>query len=113
MMTALKIIVIFLGLLIAAGVAVIGLKLIEKNDELAELGTEENAEAEPVAISPGRDMPTVRGLGLPAGSSVRRMMIDDRRLVLEVAVPDGGGRILILDLGDGGLVADLGLEDAR
>ena len=34
------------------------------------------------------------------------------RLILVVAVPDAGERIVIVDLRNGGMVADIGLEGA-
>ena len=45
MITYLKIIVIVLGVMIAAGLVVIGLKLVEKGNELAELTSEDDAAA--------------------------------------------------------------------
>ena len=41
MITYLKIIVIVLGVMIAAGLVVIGIKLVEKSDELAELSEDD------------------------------------------------------------------------
>ena len=45
MITYLKIIVIVLGVMIAAGLVVIGIKLVEKSSELAELTGDEGADA--------------------------------------------------------------------
>ena len=104
MITYLKIVVIVLGVMIAAGVAVIGVKLAEKNDELAE----RSSDAEEAAAAPVR-----RGLGLPAGAQVRRMAVGEGRLVLAVAVPDAGERIVIVDLRDGRMVAAIALEGPR
>ena len=114
MITYLKIIVIVLGVMIAAGLVVIGIKLVEKGGELAELTSDDGGEsgsdpdthpeAMPTAI------PTPGDLGLPAGSQVRRMSAAGHRLILVVAVPDEGERIVIVDLRNGGMVADIGLE---
>ncbi len=109
MITYLKIVVIVLGVLIAAGVAVIGVKLAEKNDELAERGGDAAADAAPEAVA----TPARRGLGLPAGAQVRRMAVGEGRLVLAVAVPGAGERIVIVDLRDGRMVAAIALEGAR
>lgn len=109
MITYLKIVVIVLGVLIAAGVAVIGVKLAEKNDELAERGGDAAADAAPEAAT----APARRGLGLPAGAQVRRMAVGEGRLVLAVAVPGAGERIVIVDLRDGRMVAEIALEGAR
>ena len=117
MITYLKIIVIVLGVMIAAGLVVIGLKLVEKGGELAELSEDEaktatddwGADALSGANAP---LPTPGDLGLPAGSQVRRMTAASHRLILVVAVPDAGERIVIVDLRNGGMVANIGLEGA-
>ena len=57
--------------------------------------------------------PARRGLGLPAGAQVRRMAVGEGRLVLAVAVPGAGERIVIVDLRDGRMVAAIALEGAR
>ena len=114
MITYLKIIVIVLGVMIAAGLVVIGLKLVEKGNELAELTGDEDAaatdEADAGAMPAATALPAPGDLGLPAGSQVRRMTAAGHRLILVVAVPDEGERIVIVDLRSGGTVADIGLE---
>ena len=115
MITYLKIIVIVLGVMIAAGLVVIGIKLVEKSGELAELSEDDGetvtddwgASALSEATAP---LPTPGDLGLPAGSQVRRMTAAGHRLILVVAVPDAGERIVIVDLRNGGMVASIGLE---
>lgn len=115
MITYLKIIVIVLGVMIAAGLAVIGIKLAEKGGELAELTSDDDAAATdetaagavPEAAAP---LPALGDLGLPAGSQVRRMTTAGHRLILVVAVPEAGERIVIVDLQGGGVVANIGLE---
>ena len=117
MITYLKIIVIVLGVMIAAGLVVIGLKLVEKGNELAELTGDEDAaatdEADAAAMPAATALPAPRDLGLPAGSQVRRMTAAGHRLILVVAVPDAGERIVIVDLRSGGMVANIGLEGTR
>ena len=114
MITYLKIIVIVLGVMIAAGLVVIGLKLVEKGNELAELTGDEDAaatdEADAGAMPAATALPAPGDLGLPAGSQVRRMTAAGHRLILVVAVPDEGERIVIVDLRSGGTVANIGLE---
>ena len=115
MITYLKIIVIVLGVMIAAGLVVIGIKLVEKSGELAELSEDDSetaaddwgASALSEASAP---VPTPADLGMPAGSQVRRMTAAGHRLILVVAVPDQGERIVIVDLRNGGTVANIGLE---
>ena len=110
MITYLKIIVIVLGVMIAAGLVVIGIKLVQKGDELAELG-EDGGEAGADAVThDAATPPAVGDLGLPAGAEVRRMTTADHRLILVVAVPEAGERIVIVDLRDGRTIATIGLE---
>ena len=114
MITYLKIIVIVLGVMIAAGLVVIGIKLVEKSDELGQLdsGAGETGEAD-AGTAPEAVAPPARGdLGLPAGSEVRRMTAAEQRLILVVAVPDAGERIVIIDLRDGRTIATIGIEGA-
>ena len=116
MITYLKIIVIVLGVMIAAGLVVIGIKLVEKGDELAELTSEDDEAGADDALSDtwpeATALPALGDLGLPAGSQVRRMTAAGHRLILVVAVPDAGERIVIVDLRSGGTVANIGLEGA-
>ena len=114
MITYLKIIVIVLGLMIAAGVAVIGVKLAEKNDELAALTSAESESSSGIARSEAAAplAPALGDLGLPAGSRVQRMTTADHRLILVIAVPEGGERIAIVDLRNGRAIADIGIEGA-
>ena len=119
MITYLKIIVIVLGVMIAAGLVVIGIKLVEKSGELAELTGDEDTATTGEAFTDDADLgtlpeaaalPALGDLGLPAGSQVRRMTAAGHRLILVVAVPDAGERIVIVDLRSGGMVANIGLE---
>ena len=111
MITYLKIIVIVLGVMIAAGLVVIGIKLAEKSEDLAELSQEE---AEAVPAPEAATSPPVPGdLGLPAGAQVRRMTTADHRLILVIAVPEAGERIVIVDLRNGRTIADIALEGTR
>lgn len=117
MITYLKIIVIVLGVMIAAGLVVIGLKLVEKGNELAELTSDDDDamatdQADAGAMPAATALPAPGDLGLPAGSQVRRMTAAGHRLILVVAVPDAGERIVIVDLRNGGMVANIGLEGA-
>ena len=116
MITYLKIIVIVLGVMIAAGLVVIGLKLVEKGSELAEMTSDDEGavpeRADAGVVPEAAALPALGDLGLPAGSQVRRMTAAGHRLILVVAVPDAGERIVIVDLRSGGMVADIGLEGA-
>ena len=112
MITYLKIIVIVLGVMIAAGLVVIGIKLVEKSNDLAELGRDGGEAGAETAPTETAAPPWRADLGLPAGAQVRRMTAADHRLVLVVAVPEAGERIVILDLRDGSTIAEVGLEGA-
>jgi hypothetical protein len=112
MITYLKIIVIVLGVMIAAGLVVIGIKLVEKSNDLAELGKDGGEAGAETAHTDTAAPPAPGDLGLPAGAQVRRMTAADHRLILVVAVPEAGERIVILDLRDGSTIAEVGLEGA-
>ena len=112
MITYLKIIVIVLGVMIAAGLVVIGIKLVEKGDELAELGEDDGAASGGTLLEAAPQPPALGDLGLPAGAQVRRMTTAEHRLILVIAVPEGGERIVIVDLRGGRTIANIGLEGA-
>ena len=65
MITYLKIIVIVLGVMIAAGLVVIGIKLVEKSGELAELTGDEGADATGEAATGEADAPCRRRRRFP------------------------------------------------
>lgn len=112
MITYLKIIVIVLGVMIAAGLVVIGIKLVEKSEELAELSADEGEDEALPAPAPeaAAEPPALGDLRLPAGTQVRRRTAADHRFILVVAVPEGGERIVIVDLRSGRAVASIALE---
>ncbi|MGE0724405.1 MAG: DUF6476 family protein [Alphaproteobacteria bacterium] len=80
-MQALKALVILMGILIVAGIAVIGFTIA-------------NRLATPPAGAPDFGE---RALGLPAGTTILSATPGDGRLILLVRLPDGANRVVIVD----------------
>ncbi len=96
-MQALKALVIVLGVMIVAGIAVIGVTIYHRAT---------NPVNRPV---PGPGFGKM-ALELPAGSRVVEMVAEDDRLILRLRLADGGRRILILDMATG---KRLGIFESR
>ena len=102
MQQALKFLVIFMGVLIFAGLAVIALTLVTKVDDEGAGGDMETA------ADSGFGTVTA---GLPPGSRVVDMETAGDRLVLNVRLPDGTERILVLDLATGRITGTVHVGD--
>ncbi len=110
-MQALKALVIVLGVVIVAGIAVIGVTIYQR------------AMAPADSPGPGSTEPAVRtGLGpgfgkvaldLPAGSRIVEMMAEDDRLILRLRLADGGRQILILDMATGKRIGTFELREGE
>ncbi len=98
-MQALKALVIVLGVMIVAGIAVIGMTIYHRATNL--VNSPEPRPAEPAVrtgLGPGVGK---MALELPAGSRVVEMTAEGDRLILRLRLADGGRRILILDMATG------------
>ena len=84
-MQALKALVILMGILIVAGIAVIGFTISQRL-------------AKPATGLP--DLGEVT-LGQPAGTTILSAIPGDGRLAVSVRLPDGATRIVIIDLATG------------
>lgn len=104
MQRTLKFLVIFMGILILAALAVIIATVASRmsGEEGAPRAKGQAAGAPPEPVA----------LGLPEGSSVAEMQATDDRLVLRVRLPEGGERIVILDLESGALLGTVDLGGA-
>lgn len=108
-MKALKALVIILGVMIVAGIAVIGVTIYHRATNLVN---------SPV---PGSTEPAVRtgfgpgfgrvALDLPPGSRVVEMTAEGDRLILRLRLADGGRQILILDMATGKRLGTFELRD--
>lgn len=101
MQQALKFLVIFMGVLIFAGLAIVVVTLATRN------GNEDTADVSDAAADAG--FGTVEA-GLPPGSRVVDMATEGDRLVLHVRLPDGGEQILVLDLATGRVLGTIDVD---
>lgn len=106
-MKALKTLVIVLGALILAGVAVIGVTLYNRAAIQGGPGGDRPAA---VPRSPA-DRVTAGSLGLPAGSRIRGIAAAGSRVVVHVELPGGTEQLLLLDPTTGQVVGRLGVSE--
>lgn len=119
-MQLLKVVVIAMGTLIAAGIGVIVYTLIERGAEQFAGPAQGNAPGAAPASAAPSGAGSVRTpsfgearLGLPAGSRVEQMVVSGDRLVVSVLVPGEGERIVVIDLSSGRPLGSVALEGAR
>ncbi|MHA1114488.1 MAG: DUF6476 family protein [Alphaproteobacteria bacterium] len=94
-MQALKFLVIGMGVLIFAGLAVIVVTLASRNNDTGD--------APPLVA---------HDIALPAGAELRDATLSEGRLVLRLAMPGGAARVLVYDLDDGRPVGRFDLRPA-
>ncbi len=102
-MQALKTLVIVLGVVIVAGIAVIGVTIYHRatNPVNSPVPDSPKPAAKP-ATEPGFGPGFGRVvLELPPGSRVVEMTAEDDRLILRLRLADGGRQIIILDMATG------------
>jgi hypothetical protein len=98
-MQALKALVIAMGVLIVAGLAVVAVTLYKR-------GTQYVADAGPAAPA---GAPAAPGFGtkevaIPAGATVRRVSAEGDRLVVELDLANGAPGVVVIDLRDGSVL---------
>ncbi len=114
-MQALKALVIFMGVLIVIGMGVLAWGIMYKLEEwqARESG---DAPAVPVVSAPAPpatpadvwpDMPAV---AVPAGAQVAETIVAEGRLVIRLALADGGQRYLVFDLATGRQLGAVALQ---
>lgn len=87
-MAALKVLVVVMGIMLIAGVAVLVVAIAGRaSHKAASTGT-----AQPFAAAP---------IDIPAGAHVEAMSIGSDRLVLELMLVDGNRQLVVIDLGSG------------
>jgi len=106
-MRALKALVIVMTVLLVGGTAALIAGLVWRATHHA--ATRQAATAPPPAAA----RPFTAALDLPAGASVREMRATGERLVLRIALADGGERLVVLDLGSGARLGTIELRAAR
>jgi hypothetical protein len=130
-MQALKALVIFMGILIAVGVAVLGVTIYNRATKMVTSDKSAPAASSlpPLAgatpgsplAPPSQGSPTsgstqgstgpapsfgVRDLGLPPGSIVVSVQPLETRVLVQARLPDGGTRILLLDPASGAIAGE-------
>ena len=103
-MKALKTLVIVMGILILAGIAVIGVTLYNRANRPGGLAGTPPAAAPADRIADG-------SLGLPAGSRIRGLAGAGGRVVVHVELPSGAEELVILDPASGAVVGRLSVAD--
>lgn len=99
-MQALKALVIFMGVLIVAGMALLVYGLMTR---VSWDDDERSAAAPPASF--GEAVST-----LPEGGSIAGITIDNGRAVVDIRLPDGGAELRIYDLATGAPAGNIRLE---
>ncbi len=114
-MQALKALVIVLGAMIVAGIAVIGVTIYHRATNLVNSPVPGSTEpAVRTGFGPGFGPGFGRvALDLPPGSRVVEMTAEGDRLILRLRLADGGRQILILDMATGKRLGTFELRDGK
>ena len=108
-MQALKSLVIFMGVLIAIGVTVVGVTIYRRAMVMVDDDKAIPAVTAPVAAAPSiAALPYfgMRSLDLPPGSIIVSVQPFDSRVMAHVRLPDGGTSILLLDPATGDVAGE-------
>lgn len=103
-MRALKALVIVMGVLILAGMGLVGYGIV-KRTAIPERPLQ--SAAGPAAAA--RPYGPVE-LALPSGARIARTRTSGERLIVELELASGGERLLVVDLATGGLVGTIDLK---
>jgi hypothetical protein len=106
-MQPLKALVIVMGILIAAGMTVVGYTIVKRASNPEAMSHTRAAAAEPTTV--GQPYGPV-ALALPPGARILRTSTAGRRLIVELELAGGGERILVLELESGALLGTIDLK---
>jgi hypothetical protein len=113
-MQPLKALVIVMGILIAAGMTVVGYTIVKRASNPEALRhLRAAAERGPPSAAQGTAAEPPYGpvtLALPQGARVLRTSPAGRRLIVELELAGGGERILVLELESGALLGTIDLK---
>lgn len=98
-MRALKALVIGMGLLIVLGLVVLIFAAVDRSLVPGESTPESSAKAPSATTLP--KMARSATIELPPGAEVVETAVGDGRIVLRLRLPDGSGRLLLLDAASG------------
>lgn len=105
-MKALKTLVVAMGILILAGIAVVGVTLYNRAARPGGLAGDRAA----AQTTRPAEHPTAASLGLPAGSRIRGLAGAGNRVVVHVELPGGEEQLLLLDPATGQVAGRLGVS---
>ena len=105
----LKILVIVLGVLILAGVAVIITTIVNRAQSGSRGGEPVAAAVEPAAPAAFGE----RSLDLPAGAKIESMVAEGDRLILRLRLKDGAESLVVVDLATGRRLGILRVETEK
>jgi hypothetical protein len=111
-MQLLKVAVIVMGAMIVVGIGILGYTIVSRSSKMI---SQDAAPTAPAPIEANDPLPAgfaSSALGLPAGSRVQTMSVENRRLILVVDVPEAGERVIIVDLETGARLGAIHLEAA-
>jgi len=106
---ALKTLVIVLGILIVAGLGLVGYVLVKRGLNSAPPQPVASAAAPAAPIAAETPYGPI-AIELPAGAKIASTHVTGGRLVVELAMPNGAERVLALDLADGRLIGTIDLK---
>jgi Family of unknown function (DUF6476) len=110
-MRALKALVIVMGVLIIAGMALIGYTIVRRATlPDTDARTETSIPAPPSAASAIKGPYGPVSIELPPGARIVRTMSADKRLIVEVELSGGAERVLVVDLANGALLGTIELR---
>ncbi len=111
-MQALKTLVIVMGVLIVAGMALVGYTLVKR--ATAPEASRHATAAVSAPAAPGAEAAeTPYGpveIALPAGARILRTRAVGRRLIVELELAGGGERVLVVELSTGALLGTIDLK---
>jgi len=99
-MRGLKFLVIFLGVVILGGMAVLGVTIAKRASSKLTVDSSPPASASFGTVTHA----------IPEGAYVKKSRVEGERLFLHLALEDGAVRILILSLKDGSLLGTIALD---
>ena len=98
-MRSLKALVVFMGLLIVVGLGILAYGIYLKFGDMAARE----------AAGPSETWSGTARASIPPGGRIKETLIGDGRLVVRVALPDGGQRLIVFDLATGAKIGAIEL----